>query len=90
MNNNINPQITYVTKLSAEDSTAVKPRDIAVIESELKAYVASFDAMRTSYIADLERLREVYRPAFKSLLQLINEKKKELEETTGKGVELDE
>ena len=53
-------------------------REIRVLKAEIDAYVSSFDAVRTSYISDLERLREVYRPVFKTILSLIKNKRQEL------------
>ena len=70
--------------------TKADERDVAVLKAEIKAYVASFDAMRTSYTADLDRLREIYLPTFKTLLNLIKTKKQELEELTGKKVKFNE
>lgn len=54
--------------------------DTSLIEFEIQTYIESFDAIRTAYIADLERLRSAYRPAFKSLLKLVKEKKAKLKE----------
>lgn len=55
-------------------------REIKVLKAEIDAYISRFDAVRTSYISDLERLREVYRPVFKTILSFIKNKRQELEE----------
>ncbi len=64
--------------------------EIQSVEAELNSLVSTFDSMRKAYLSDLGKLRDVYKPGFKTMLSAIRSKKIELEQLTGSKVTFDE
>lgn len=61
------------------EKLALRQLKIQSAEAELNSSLAAFDSVRTSYLADLTALRDVYKPAFQILLSDIKKKKANLE-----------
>lgn len=74
-------------QLNNDDSSII---EIQSAEAELNSLISTFDAMRKAYLSDLVKLRDVYKPGFRTMLSAIRDKKVELEQLTGSKVTFDE
>lgn len=77
-------------EISPIDSHVTKEDEIHAAESKLNASISAFDAVRNSYLSDLNKLRDVYRPVFSQLLEDIKREKSALENLTGSKVTIHE
>lgn len=82
--------LNSVMEHSQFHSSDSKMLEIQAAEADLNSLVSTFDSMRKAYLADLVRLRDVYKPGFQTMLSAIKAKKAELEKLTGSEVTFDE
>lgn len=92
MNTHTNYLAGFIDALeaSALKVHTAKQNEIAAAKAKLDASISAFGAVRKSYLSDLSKLREIYRPVFADLLEDIKQEKLELETLTGSAVIIDE